>query len=103
MTTTTDPVGSITEDFDLLERHIRILKTTRENQPIGLIRLSEMTGIPKHKVRYSLKLLEQLGIIKATQEGATVTDGYDDFMRDTDEYLRGLRTRVQNLLECLRE
>ena len=101
MTNGKDPIGSITEDFDLLERHISILKATRDNQPIGLIRLSEMTGIPKHKVRYSLKLLEQQGIIKATQEGATVTDGYDDFMQKIEECLRGLRTRVQVLLERL--
>ena len=93
-----NPVNSITEEFELLERHISILKTTRENQPIGLIRLSEMTGIPKHKVRYSLKLLEQQGIILATQEGATVTDGYDDFMRDVREYLGVLHDEIENLL-----
>ena len=101
MATAKTPIGPISDEFDLLERHIKILKTTRDNQPIGLIRLSEMTGIPKHKVRYSLKLLEQQGIILATQEGATVTDGYDDFMREVSEYLEGLHTRIEKLLERL--
>ena len=101
MATAKTPIGPISDEFDLLERHIKILKTTRDNQPIGLIRLSEMTGIPKHKVRYSLKLLEQQGIILATQEGATVTDGYDDFMREVSEYLEGLHARIEKLLERL--
>ena len=44
MTENRDPVGSLSDDVELLERHISILKTVRENQPVGLIRLSEMTG-----------------------------------------------------------
>ena len=85
-----EPIGSISEEFALLERHILILKTVKTNQPIGLIRLSEITGIPKHKVRYSLKLLEQEGIIRATTEGAVVTDRYDDFLKNISESVKGL-------------
>lgn len=94
-----DLMGSIIDEFELLERHIVILKNVRENQPIGLIRLSETTGIPKHKVRYSLKLLEQQGIIRATTEGATVTGEYDRFMESTKEYVCGLYARVESLLD----
>ena len=35
-----DLMKSIAEEFELLERHIAILRNVRENQPIGLIRLS---------------------------------------------------------------
>ncbi len=94
-------MGSIDEEFELLERHISILRTVHGNQPIGLIRLSEMTGIPKHKVRYSLKLLEQEGIIRATQDGAVVTDGYDLFMESTREYVNSLYSRVESLKATL--
>lgn len=103
MTCSKDPLGSITEGFELLERHISILKTVRNNQPIGLIRLSEMTGIPKHKVRYSLKLLEQQGIIKATTEGAIVTDEYDRFMHTIFEYVDGLSSRIDEVRDNLEE
>ncbi len=96
-----DLMKSIAEEFELLERHIAILRNVRENQPIGLIRLSETTGIPRHKVRYSLKLLEQQGIIRATPEGATVTDDYESFMESTTEYIKGLYARVESLLEKL--
>ena len=97
MTDSKDPVGSLIEDVELLERHISILKTVKGNQPVGLIRLSEMTGIPKHRVRYSLKLLEQQGIIVATPEGATVSDRYDGFMEEMAEYIEELATRIERL------
>jgi len=98
MTDEKEPIGSISEEFALLERHIMILKTVRINQPIGLIRLSEMTGIPKHKVRYSLKLLEKEGIIRATTDGAVVTDKYDEFLKNISEYVKGLYSKVEELL-----
>lgn len=101
MTDNKDPVGSLIEDVELLERHISILKTVKGNQPVGLIRLSEMTGIPKHRVRYSLKLLEQQGIIVATPEGATVSDRYDGFMNEISSYIDELATRIGELRELL--
>lgn len=73
----------------------------KANQPVGLIRLSEMTGIPKHRVRYSLKLLEQQGIIHATPDGATVTDRYDGFMDEIAAYIDELAVRVEGLKKLL--
>jgi len=35
MTDEKEPIGSISEEFALLERHIMILKTVKYNQPIG--------------------------------------------------------------------
>lgn len=68
---------------------------------MGLIRLSEMTGIPKHRVRYSLKLLEQQGIIHATPDGATVTDRYDSFMDEIAVYIDELSVKVEGLRKLL--
>lgn len=93
-----EPMGSITEEFELLERHIMILKTVKVNQPVGLVKLSEITEIPKHKVRYSLKLLEQEGIIRATPKGAVVTERYDAFLKNISEYVKGLYSKVEDLL-----
>src|SRR5207237_1039593 len=47
-----------------------MLKAIMENQPIGIIRLSELLNFPQHKVRYSLRLLEQAGLITSSPEGA---------------------------------
>ena len=102
MTEPKDPVESVNDDLELLERHISILRTVRDNQPVGLIRLSEMTGIPKHRVRYSLKIMEQQGIIIATPEGAMVSDDYDAFMASMAESVRRLAEKVCLLRDSLR-
>ncbi len=102
MTEPKDPVESVNDDLELLERHISILRTVRDNQPVGLIRLSEMTGIPKHRVRYSLKIMEQQGIIIATPEGAMVSDGYDAFMASMAESVKRLAEKVCLLRDALR-
>ena len=101
MTEPKDPVESVNDGLELLERHISILRTVRENQPVGLIRLSEMTGIPKHRVRYSLKIMEQQGIIIATPEGAMVSDGYDAFMASMAESVERLAEKVCLLRDAL--
>ena len=85
------------EEIELIERHIRMLEATKEHQPVGIIRLSEITGIAKHKVRYSLRLLERDGIIAATPDGATVTDRYDEYIREVCEKLDELRGKIDDL------
>ena len=102
MTEPKDPVESVNDGLELLERHSSILRTVRDNQPVGLIRLSEMTGIPKHRVRYSLKIMEQQGIIVATPEGAVVSDGYDAFMASMAESVERLAEKVCILRDALR-
>lgn len=84
-------------EMDLVERHILMLKATQENQPVGIIRLSEITGIPRHKVRYSLRLLERDGLILATQEGAIVTERYGDFMREVSDRLDSIQARADEI------
>ena len=84
-------------EMDLVERHILMLKATQENQPVGIIRLSEITGIPRHKVRYSLRLLERNRLILATQEGAVVTERYGDFMREVSDRLDSIQARADEI------
>ncbi len=102
MSESKDPVDSLKEDLELLERHISILRTVKMNQPIGLIRLSEMTAIPKHRVRYSLKIMEQQGIIMATSDGATVSDRYDEFMANMADSVDSLVEKAITLRDSLR-
>lgn len=85
------------EEMDLMERHLQMLKVTKEYQPVGIIRLSEILDIPKHKVRYSLRLLEREGLIIATSEGATVTDKYDQFMDELSTHLDKLEKRINEV------
>ena len=64
----------IETELEILKRHIHVLKTLQENQPMGIIKLSELTKYPQHMVRYSLRILEQDGLIEPSPQGAITTD-----------------------------
>lgn len=83
--------GTLESRIEILQRHVEMLKTIRDNQPIGIIKLSEMFNYPRHKVRYSLRILEEEGLIEPTPDGALVTGkvpGYlDRVKKSLDETL----------------
>lgn len=64
----------IETELDILKRHIHVLKTLQKHQPMGIIKLSELTKYPQHMVRYSLRILEQDGLIEPSPQGAVTTD-----------------------------
>jgi predicted transcriptional regulator len=66
-------LSNLINEVELLKRHVLILKLVMENEPIGILKLSELSGIPQHKVRYSLRVLEQRGVIKPSSKGAVST------------------------------
>lgn len=88
-------------ELDLIERHLLMLRAAKENQPVGIIRLSEITGIPRHKVRYSLRLLEKDGLIVATPEGATVSDRYEEYIDEVEKSLASAIERAGSISKTL--
>ena len=85
------------EEIELIERHIGLLRATMENQPVGIIRLSEILDLPKHKVRYSLRVLEREGVIAATPDGAVISGKYEEFMDGMSQYLESLVRRIEEV------
>ena len=90
-------IEKLVDELELLERHIIMLKATKENQPVGIIRLSEILDLPKHKVRYSLRLLEKEGLISPSTEGARVTEKYDAYMKDVAAKMDDIVKMVERL------
>ena len=80
-------------------RSVAMLKAIMENQPIGIIRLSELLNFPQHKVRYSLRILEQEGLIKPSPEGAVTTDKLEEFL----DYLKGVLDSMSGTVQELRK
>jgi predicted transcriptional regulator len=91
--------GRIEQELELLQRHVLMLKAVMDHQPIGIIRLSEITGYPQHKVRYSLRVLEQEGLIEPSPQGAIVTNKVGEFLPS----LRGLLTSMTDVVGQLRK
>ena len=89
----------IEAEVKLLGRHVQMLKAISENEPIGIIRLSEMMNVPQHKVRYSLRILEQEGLIKPSPEGAVTTEKLEGFL----DYLKGVLDTMSGTVQDLRK
>ncbi len=78
-----------------------LLKAVKEHQPIGIIRLSEKLDYPQHKVRYTLRVLEQEGLIRPTPEGARVTEDIEPFLSKMRVVLDEIGDTVDSLRESL--
>lgn len=93
--------GRFREEQELLRRHIRILKVVMDNEPVGIIKLAELTDYPQHKVRYSLRVLEQEGLINPTPMGAKTTEKVGDFLPELSELVDSMQKTVQELRKSL--
>ena len=90
------------KELDLLIRHIDILKTVRDHGPIGIIRLSQITGQPQHVIRYSLRTLEHDGIIRPSAQGAIITDKIHDTLGTLESTLDDMITTMSDLKKKLK-
>ena len=96
-------ITSVAEkELNLLHRHLEVLKTVRDHGPIGIIRLSQMTGQPQHMIRYSLRTLEKDGIISPSPQGAIVTDKVHKTLGTIEDTLDDLTTSMQDLKKKLK-
>ena len=96
-------ITSVAEkELGLLCRHVNVLKTVQEHGPIGIIRLSQMTGEPQHMIRYSLRTLEKDGIITPSPQGAVITDKIHETLGTLEATLDDFTTTMQDLKKKLK-
>jgi len=91
--------SKIETEIDLLQRHVAMLKAIMDNEPIGIIRLSDLLKYPQHKVRYSLRILEQEGLIEPSPDGAMTTEKIQEFL----DHLKGILETMSGTVNELRE
>jgi predicted transcriptional regulator len=87
----------VSAELEMLRRHLIVLKHVVESEPIGILKLAEETKIPSHKVRYSLRVLEQEGLIAASAPGAVTTDQTGPFLHGLDFIIEDLAMKAQEL------
>lgn len=88
-------LAKIRSEIELLSRHLEVIRAVVEHQPIGIMKLADILDLPYHRVRYSLRVLEQEGYIRASPAGAVATPLADDL-------LSGLEGEVDGLIDLLR-
>jgi predicted transcriptional regulator len=90
-------VDRFTNQVEKEERDLRILQAVIEHGPIGIVKLSEETGVPEHKVRYSLRMLENDEFIEPTPNGAIPADDIDEQVTRINEGLDDLIERLEGI------
>ncbi len=91
----------IAEEVSLLERTIKILSVVKEEEPIGIKKLSENLGLSRGEVRYSLRLLEREKIIEPTAAGAKLTEKHEKFEKVLLKDLKDIRETFTRLIETV--
>ena len=90
------------KEINLLNRHLDVLQTVKDNGPIGIIRLSQLTGQPQHMIRYSLRTLEKDGIIEPSPNGAIVTDKVHETLGTLESTIDDLSTNLKDMKKKLK-
>lgn len=90
----------INTDLETVKRHLSIIQTLLREQPVGIIKISHETGIPEHKIRYSLRVLEKEGLIHPSREGAILTP---EFLENKDAIADEARVLTEKMNEMYHE
>lgn len=101
METTYTFIEDLMEELNLLERHLKILKLLEREGSMGIMRISQITEIPPHRVRYSLRVLETEGMITATPEGAKIIGNLNEFYKNLKEKIEETSVRLEEIKKLL--
>lgn len=93
--------GMVESELELLLRHVNMLSIIKNHQPIGIIKLSDITKYPQHKVRYSLRMLEREGLIKPSPSGAVTTKKYDSFILKLKEDIVSIEKTIKSIKKSI--
>ncbi|WP_336343344.1 hypothetical protein [Halalkalicoccus ordinarius] len=87
-------IGKLEKEVDVLGRHLQVLNTIVANEPIGIVKTANELEYPHHKVRYSLRMLEEADLIKPTTQGAVTTDQAEEFISTLNDDLTAAIDRL---------
>ena len=89
----------VRDEIELVQRHIQVVRAVVGHQPIGIMKLSEQLDLPFHRIRYSLRVLEQLGYIQASPSGAVATKRAEEMLLHLDEELDAMIALLRSMKE----
>lgn len=95
---------NLEQQIGLLKRHAEILDAlSKSNRPLGIIKLSKMTGHSPHLVRYSLRELENADVVQPTSRGANMTPQAKNFLTNLNKEISTLQGSLNDFSDRLRE
>jgi len=88
-------LDKLQQEIDLIGRHLEVVRVVVAHQPIGIMKLADLLDIPYHRVRYSLRVLEQGGYIRASPAGAVATPRAEEMLVHLDENIDNLIAKLE--------
>ncbi len=79
------------------ERDLLVLETVLRHHPIDVDRIAATIDIDEHKTRYSLRMLEDDGLVESTPDGSVPADDIADRVDEINDGLDGLVDRIDRL------
>ena len=90
-------IDRLGDEVDMVSRHLHVLELVLENEPIGIVKMSNETGHKHHEVRYSLRVLEEKQLIEPTNNGAIATEQTDEYVADLDEKIDAVNDKLEEI------
>lgn len=95
---------NIAQQISLLKRHAEILDTLSKNEkPLGIIKLSKMTGHSPHLVRYSLRELENADAIQISPRGALLNSQSKSFLTNLNREISAIQNNLGTFSDKLKD
>lgn len=93
----TSIVQRIEEEIETLDRQIEVLQTVLEMEPVGIGEVSRNTGLESHRVRFSVRILEQEELIEPSQTGLRATSQTEEFLSTFVDEIERIEDRFEAL------
>jgi predicted transcriptional regulator len=90
-------IDRLETEVNMLQRQLEVLRVVIKHQPIGIVRIADRLNSPQHKARYSLRVLEEEGLIEPTKRGAVTTEEANDFLEELDDEIGTFLQQLENL------
>ena len=92
---------NLKKGVDILKRHLEVFEKVADHGPVGILRLSRLTSLPNHQIRYSLRVLEDMGYIAPSSQGAIATITFIELSNHLKAELVGIACRLEQLKDDL--
>ncbi|ERG99221.1 MAG: uncharacterized protein conserved in archaea [Haloquadratum sp. J07HQX50] len=90
-------MDKLEKEVSMLDRHRQVLKMVIDSEPIGIVTMADETGYPHHKVRYSLRVLEEENLIEPSEQGAITTEKTAEFVGQLDGKLDKVKNKLDEM------